>query len=136
MLAAKIATGTGISLADALYAFAVTELVVAGARAVGRHIAVGWNWPQLAGFAVFVLLTSAIGIAFGALLHNTAVAIVACCPRARRSRGQNGRRTVERYLSALPIEKSFHGADGLEADRQSFWVASTGLGQQLHTQPK
>ena len=42
--------------------------------------------------------------------------------------------TVERYLSALPIEKSFHGADGLEADRQSLWVASTGLGQQLHTE--
>ena len=42
-------------------------------------------------------------------------------------------RTVERYLSTLPIETSFHGADGLEADRQSFWVASTGLGQPLHT---
>jgi len=34
------------------------------------------DWPQLAGFAVFVLLISAIGIAFGALLHNTAAAIV------------------------------------------------------------
>ena len=76
VLAAKVATGMGISLAGAVYAFGVTELAVAGARAAGRHIAVGWNWPQLAGFAVFVLLTSAIGIAFGALLHNTAVAIV------------------------------------------------------------
>jgi ABC-2 type transport system permease protein len=76
VLAAKIATGMGISLAAAVCAFGLTELVVTGAHAAGRHIAAGWNWPQLAGFAVFVLLTSAIGIAFGALLHNTAVAIV------------------------------------------------------------
>lgn len=76
VLAAKITTGIGISLAAAGYALGVTELTVAAARAAGRHIMTGWNWPQLAGFAVFVLLTSAIGIAFGALLHNTAVAIV------------------------------------------------------------
>jgi hypothetical protein len=41
-------------------------------------------------------------------------------------------RAVERYLSTLPIEMSFHGTDGLQADRQSLWVASTGLGQRLH----
>jgi ABC-2 type transport system permease protein len=76
VLAAKVATGLGISLAGAVYALAATEVVVIAARAAGRDIAVGWNWPQLAGFTVFVLLTSAIGIAFGALLHNTAVAIV------------------------------------------------------------
>jgi hypothetical protein len=34
------------------------------------------DWPQLAGFVAFILLTGTIGIAFGALLHNTAVAIV------------------------------------------------------------
>jgi ABC-2 type transport system permease protein len=67
---------TGISVAGAVYAFGFTELVVTGAHVAGRHIAVGWNWPQLAGFAVFVLFTSVIGIAFGALLHNTAAAIV------------------------------------------------------------
>jgi hypothetical protein len=43
-------------------------------------------------------------------------------------------RTIERYLSTLPVETSFHGTDGLVADRQSFWVASTGLGQHLHTE--
>src|SRR5437764_14994041 len=41
-------------------------------------------------------------------------------------------RTVERYLSTLPIETSFHGTDGLEADRQSLWVRSTGLRRPLH----
>ena len=43
-------------------------------------------------------------------------------------------RMVERYLSILPIETSFHGTDGLEADRQSLWVASTGLGRPFHTE--
>jgi len=43
-------------------------------------------------------------------------------------------RTVESYLSTLPIETSFQGTDGLTADRQSLWVASTGLGQRLHTE--
>jgi ABC-2 type transport system permease protein len=76
VLTAKIAAGMGIGLAAAVYAFAVTELVVAAARLAGRHIGVGWNWPQLAGFVAFVLLISGIGIAFCALLHNTAVAIV------------------------------------------------------------
>jgi hypothetical protein len=76
VLAAKIAAGMAISLAGAVYAFAATELVVAAARLAGRHVAVGWNWPQLAGFVAFVLLISGIGIAFGALLHNSAVAIV------------------------------------------------------------
>jgi hypothetical protein len=41
---------------------------------------------------------------------------------------------IERYLSTLPIETSFHGTDGLVADRQSLWVASTGLGRRLHTE--
>jgi ABC-type transport system involved in multi-copper enzyme maturation permease subunit len=76
VLAAKIATGTGLSLAGVACAFGATEVVVTGTRAAGRHIDVGWNWPQLAGFVVFVVLTSGIGIAFGTLLHNTAVAVV------------------------------------------------------------
>jgi ABC-2 type transport system permease protein len=42
----------------------------------GRHPAVGWSWPELAGFAAFVILTSAIGSAIGSALHNTAAAIV------------------------------------------------------------
>ncbi|HEY4855027.1 MAG TPA: hypothetical protein VII22_29920 [Streptosporangiaceae bacterium] len=76
VLAAKILTGMGISLAGAVYAFGLAELTVAAARGAGRDITLGWNWTQLAGFAVFILLTSTIGIAFGALLHNTAAAIV------------------------------------------------------------
>jgi ABC-2 type transport system permease protein len=76
VLAAKVLTGLGLSVAAGLLAFGAAELVVAVARTQGRPIATGWNWPQLAGFAVFVVLTSAIGIAVGAALHNTAAAIV------------------------------------------------------------
>ncbi|MGH3409662.1 MAG: hypothetical protein ACRDRJ_45285 [Streptosporangiaceae bacterium] len=76
VLAAKVVTGLGLSAAAGLFAFGAAELVIVAAQAQGRHIGTAWNWPQLAGFAVFVLLTSAIGIAAGAALHNTAAAIV------------------------------------------------------------
>ena len=39
-------------------------------------VASGWDWSQLAGFALFIVLTSAVGMAIGAALHNTAAAIV------------------------------------------------------------
>ena len=42
--------------------------------------------------------------------------------------------TVERYLGTLPVEASFQGTDGFTAERQSLWVASTGLGRRLHTE--
>lgn len=41
--------------------------------------------------------------------------------------------TVRRHLSALPVETSFPGVDGLAADRQSLWVAATGIGAELCT---
>jgi ABC-2 type transport system permease protein len=76
VLAAKIAIGLGVSLLGACFALAVSQLVVVAAHAAGRDIATGGNWPQFAGAVAFILLTAAIGIAFGALLHNTAGAIV------------------------------------------------------------
>jgi ABC-2 type transport system permease protein len=76
VLAAKILTGQAVCLAGATFAFLAAQAVVLAANAAGRHIGTGWDWPQLAGFVAFILLTGTIGIAFGALLHNTAVAIV------------------------------------------------------------
>jgi hypothetical protein len=76
VLAAKVAAGLGVSLLGACFALAVSQLVVVAARAAGRDIGTGVSWPQLAGSVVFVLLTASIGIAFGAVLHNTAAAIV------------------------------------------------------------
>jgi ABC-2 type transport system permease protein len=76
VLTAKILTGQAISLAGAAFAFLAAEAMVMTARAAGHDITTGWSWLQLAGFAVFVLLTGTIGIAFGALLQNTTAAIV------------------------------------------------------------
>jgi hypothetical protein len=47
----------------------------------------------------------------------------------------NSIQVIERYLASLPVEPSFHGIDNLNADRQTLWVASTGLGQRWHTEP-
>jgi 2-oxoglutarate-Fe(II)-dependent oxygenase superfamily protein len=44
-------------------------------------------------------------------------------------------RQVDRYLTTFSVEQSFRGTDGLQADRQSFWVASKGLGQGLCRDP-
>lgn len=58
------------------FAFLAAQAAVLAAHAASRHITTGWNWPQLAGFVAFILFTEATGSAFGAMLHNTAVAIV------------------------------------------------------------
>ncbi|HEX6526658.1 MAG TPA: hypothetical protein VF070_42575 [Streptosporangiaceae bacterium] len=76
VLAAKVLSGLGISAAGGCFAFLTAEATVTAARAAGHHVALAWNWPQIAGFVTFVLLTGAIGIAIGAALHNTAAAIV------------------------------------------------------------
>jgi hypothetical protein len=76
VLAAKVVSGLGIGVLCGCFALVSAELTVVAARAAGRHVAPAWDWPQLAGFVLFVLLTSAIGIAVGAALHNTAAAIV------------------------------------------------------------
>jgi hypothetical protein len=78
-LAAKVATSLGIGLLGSCLAVAVSQLAVVAARAAGRDIATGASWPQLAGCVVFILLTGTTGTAFGALLYNTAVAIVSYC---------------------------------------------------------
>jgi ABC-2 type transport system permease protein len=76
VLAAKIVTGLGLSTVAGLAAFGAAELTVTLARSMGRPISASLSGPQLAGFMAFVLLTSAIGMAIGSALHNTAAAIV------------------------------------------------------------
>ena len=65
-----------INVIGGCLAFAIAQAGLAVALADGRHAAVGWSWPELAGFAAFVVLTTAIGSAIGSALHNTAAAIV------------------------------------------------------------
>jgi len=72
VLAAKVAASLAISVIGGCTAFGIAQAGLAVALADGRHEALGWSWQELAGFALFVILTSAIGSA----LHNTAAAIV------------------------------------------------------------
>jgi hypothetical protein len=72
VLAAKVVASLAISVTGGCLAFAIAQAGLAVALADGRHPAVGWSWPELAGFAAFVVLTTAIGSAIGSALHNTA----------------------------------------------------------------
>jgi hypothetical protein len=76
VLAAKTGAGLVLATACGVFAFAAATVSVIAVRAAGHHVAVGWNWAELGGFALFVLATSAIGIALGAALHSTPAAIV------------------------------------------------------------
>jgi ABC-2 type transport system permease protein len=76
VLLAKILVSLTLSVAGGCLAFGIAQGGLAVALASGRHPVTGWSWPQLAGFAVFMVLTSGIGVAIGSALHNTAAAIV------------------------------------------------------------
>jgi ABC-2 type transport system permease protein len=76
VLAAKVVASLAVSVIGGCLAFGIAQAGLAMALADRRHVALGWSWPELAGFALFVILTSAIGSAIGSALHNTAAAIV------------------------------------------------------------
>lgn len=76
VLAAKLLAGLALSVIGGCLAFGIAQAGLALALAEGRHAAVGWSWPELAGFAAFVVLTSGVGSAIGSALHNTAAAVV------------------------------------------------------------
>ena len=76
VLAAKVVAGLIISVIAGLFALLAGTVAVLVASHAGRVVASGWDWSQLAGFALFIVLTSAVGLAIGAALHNTAAAIV------------------------------------------------------------
>jgi hypothetical protein len=76
VLGAKVVAGLIISVIAGLFALLAGTVAVLVASHAGRVVASGWDWPQLAGFALFIVLTSAVGMAIGAALHNTAAAIV------------------------------------------------------------
>jgi len=76
VLTAKIVAGLGLSVIGGCLAFGIAQAGLAVALANGRPAVVGWSWPELAGFAAFIALTSGIGIAIGSAVHDTAAAIV------------------------------------------------------------
>jgi ABC-2 type transport system permease protein len=88
VLLAKVLSGLGIAAVFGCFAFVVATVTVACAGGfaggfagnfagfAGGRVAGGWDWAEVAGFVLFIMLTSAIGIALGAAVHNTAAAIV------------------------------------------------------------
>jgi hypothetical protein len=76
VLAAKVLAGAALSVIGGFLAFGIAQAGLAVTLAAGRHAALGWSWPELAGFAAFMVLTSGLGIAIGSAVHNTAAAIV------------------------------------------------------------
>ena len=76
VLAAKVLAGLGLAVVGGCLAFAIAQAGLAVAVAAGHRPDAGWSGTELAGFAVFMVLTSGIGIAIGSAVHNTAAAIV------------------------------------------------------------
>jgi ABC-2 type transport system permease protein len=76
VLAAKLLSGLGLGLAGAAFGCAATAAALAVSDSLGRQISWRLGWAPVVGFVAFVLLNSLMGMAFGALLHNTAAAIV------------------------------------------------------------
>jgi hypothetical protein len=66
-----------------------------------------------------------------AFREGCAIAVPWPCPTGVR----HALTALEQYLATLPVEQSFSGANQLSADRQTFWVASTGLAAELHDDP-
>lgn len=75
VLAAKLAAGLGLATVGGLVGVGVASVGLQVSDALGRPVS--WNLAssELVGYALFVVLSSLMGMAFGALLHNTAAAI-------------------------------------------------------------
>lgn len=76
VLAAKVLASLAITFGGGFLAFGIAQAGLAVATAAGHHPAAAWSGPELAGFAVFLLCTSGMGIAIGSALHSTAAAVV------------------------------------------------------------
>lgn len=77
VLGAKVGAATLLSLAGTVFAYALTVGALAISGALGRDV--DWTLPanHIIGVAVFILLNIGMAVAFGALIQNTAAAIVA-----------------------------------------------------------
>jgi ABC-2 type transport system permease protein len=76
VVAAKVAVSGLLSLAATVFGALLTAGGVALVEAGGRHVTDNLGWGQLIGFPLFLLANVLLGTAFGALLHNSAAAIV------------------------------------------------------------
>lgn len=75
VIGAKVLVSLGMGLLAIGFGALVTVLAVWPVSG-SRHLAHDVGAPQAFGFALFILLNILMGVAFGALLHNTAAAVV------------------------------------------------------------
>ncbi len=73
---AKVVATVLVSLAAAAFGAVVVAATVGTVAAFGRHLDANLGIAQLLGFPLFVVVNMLIGSAFGAVLQNTAAAIV------------------------------------------------------------
>jgi len=73
---AKVTVGMALALAGAGFGMATSATALGISEALGRPTDFDPSAKMLAGFVVFLLLNSALGLAFAAVLHNSAAAIV------------------------------------------------------------
>jgi ABC-2 type transport system permease protein len=73
---AKVAVSLFLAAGGAVFGGLVTAAGLAIATASGRELEANLNAGVVVGFLLFVLLNVLNGVAFGALLHNSSVAIV------------------------------------------------------------
>jgi ABC-2 type transport system permease protein len=76
VIGAKVAVSGIMAGLAAVFGGLVAFGAIALADATGRGLVADVHGAQVAGFVVFVLLNMMMGVAFGALLHNTAASIV------------------------------------------------------------
>jgi hypothetical protein len=77
VLAAKLTVGLALAAIGGLAGLAIASVGLQVSDALGRTVSWNIDLSALIGYALFVLLSSLMGMAFGALLHNTAAAIAA-----------------------------------------------------------
>ncbi|SHG15979.1 hypothetical protein SAMN05443575_1538 [Jatrophihabitans endophyticus] len=76
VISAKVVVSVLIAFAAIAYGVVVTTVALSIAAATGRDVGLGLGAADLVGYALFVLVNIGMGVAFGALLHNTAAAVV------------------------------------------------------------
>jgi ABC-type transport system involved in multi-copper enzyme maturation permease subunit len=76
VIGAKVAVSLLLAAGATVFGALVTAAGLAAAAASGRELDANLNAGTLVGFLLFVLLNVLTGVAFGALLHNSAAAIV------------------------------------------------------------
>lgn len=76
VIEAKVVVSLLMAVAAIVFGALVTLAAVGIANGIGRDVAADLGAARLIGYALFILVNIGMGVAFGALLHNTPAAIV------------------------------------------------------------